>query len=143
MRALRREAGKKTSWLLHSVSFPKQLKWLVLEVFDYIVHENNVQCLPPFHFLLCLLACFFHVLPAVSDNVQILESMLRFWQSVWEASESNGLPMPLVTFRIFAVSYFQRLFMERRFWKVMAFCTLCLDWTKRKYFHVVAMVEIR
>lgn len=73
--------------------------------------------------LLHLLVCFSHVLSDVSDDVQILESTstLCLWQSVWEGSESVGLPVYPVTFSFFAVSYFVGPFMERRFWKVMAF----------------------
>lgn len=112
---------KKTSWLLCSVSFPKQFKWLVLGFFDYIVHENNVQCLASFCVLLRLLVCFFRVLSDVSDGARILQSTLRLWRSGWEASESGGLPMSPVTFRFFAVSYFVGLFMEKGCWKAMAF----------------------
>ena len=93
----------------------------MLGLFDYIVHENNVQCLPPFYVLLRLLVCFFGVLSDVSDGARILQSTLCLWQSVWEACESSGLPVSPVTFRFFAVSYFVGLFMERRCWKVMTF----------------------
>lgn len=121
--ALGRDAGKRTSYFLRSVSFPKQFKWLVLGFFDNIVHENNAQCLPAFYVSLHLLVCFFHVLSDVFDDAQVLESTsaLCLWQSVWEASESSGLPMSPVTCRLSAVSYFVGLLMKRRFWKVMAF----------------------
>lgn len=115
------EKGPHTSYAL-SPSLSSSNGWF-WGFFDNIIHENNAQCLPAFYVSLHLLVCFTHVLSDVFDGAQVLESTsaLCLWQSVWEASESSGLPMSPVTCRLSAVSYFVGLLRKRRFWKVMAF----------------------
>lgn len=86
--------------------------------------------------------------PVFSMSSQLSLVMYRYWRACSASGSQYGRPLRAVGFPcprspsgflltvIFGVCSWKGGFGRY-------FCTLCLDWTKRKYFHVVAVVEIR